>query len=55
MVSSSLQIKEPDGDCFGAPYNVNPPDIDLYAVLDTGYPQTANIGTVPISYGLNIP
>jgi hypothetical protein len=50
-----LQTKEPDGDCFGAPYNVNPPNIDLYAVLDTGYPQTANIGTVPITYGLNIP
>lgn len=51
----TLQIKEPDGDCFAVPYNVNPPDISLYAELKTGYPQTANIGIVPSTYGLAIP
>lgn len=50
-----LQTKEPDGDCFAAPYYVNPPNVDLYAVLDTGYPQTANIGIIPSTYGLRIP
>lgn len=51
----TLQEKEPDGDCFAVPYNVNPPNISLYAVLKTGYPQTANIGIVPSTYGLAIP
>jgi len=50
-----LQIKEPDGDCFAAPYTDNPPNVDLFAVIDTGYPQTANIGVVPATYGLAIP
>jgi hypothetical protein len=50
-----LQVKEPDGDCFAAPYYVNPPDMSLYAVLKTGYPQRAEIHIVPATYGLAIP
>lgn len=50
-----LQIKEPDGDCFGAPYTDNPPNVDLYAVLKTGYPQIANISDIASTYGLSIP
>ena len=41
------------GDVLGAPYDALNPN--AFAVLDTGYPVTANIALLITAYGLAIP
>lgn len=44
---------EPNGDCYGAPYDALV--ADDFAELNTGYPRRGNIGALISQYGLAIP
>ena len=48
-----LLKKEDANNCYGAPYDELDPDD--FAVLDTGYPERANLAALISAYGLAIP